>query len=56
MESFDIEGDVFVHSERWSAVSEAPVRADQEVTVTGLDGLVLKVRPLHTAREEQEDV
>ena len=56
MEGFDVEGEVFVHSERWSAISEAPVRADQEITVTGLDGLVLKVRPLHTAREEQEDV
>lgn len=46
MESFDQEGDIFIHSERWTGVSEAPVNKDQAVTVTGLDGLKLKIRPI----------
>ena len=39
------EGEVFVHSERWSAVSDSPLREGQAVVVTGIDGLTLKVRP-----------
>ena len=39
------EGEVFVHSERWSAVSESPLHKDQVIVVTGIDGLTLKVGP-----------
>jgi len=39
------EGEVFVHSERWSAKSDSPLREGQAVVVTGIDGLTLKVRP-----------
>jgi len=39
------EGEVFVHSERWSALSDSPLRKGQTVVVTGIDGLTLKVRP-----------
>ena len=46
LESFEERGEVFVHSERWSAVSEAPVREGQRVIVTGVEGLTLEVRPL----------
>lgn len=46
LETFEGEGEVFVHSERWSAVSTAPVREGQGIEVTGVDGLILKVRPL----------
>jgi membrane-bound serine protease (ClpP class) len=46
LESFEAQGEVFVHSERWTATSEVPVHRDQAVEVTGLDGLVLKVRPI----------
>ena len=42
---FDHEGEVFVHSERWSAVSGSRLRKGQTVVVTGIDGLTLKVRP-----------
>lgn len=56
LENFESEGDVFVHSERWSAVTETQVSKDQAVIVTGLDGLTLKVRPVHTGKQEQEDV
>ena len=38
------EGEVFVHSERWSAISDSPLRKGQVVVVTGIDGLTLKVR------------
>ena len=44
LSDFDGEGDVWLHGERWSAVSEGPVARDQAIVVTGLDGLVLKVR------------
>ena len=39
------EGEVFVHSERWSALSDSPLRKGQAVVVTGIDGLTLKVHP-----------
>lgn len=56
LEDFAGEGHVFVHSERWNAISESPVREEQAVVVTGLDGLRLKVRPVAAESEEQEDV
>ena len=56
LESFDHEGHVFVHSERWNAMAEAPVRQDQAVVVTGVDGLKLKISPVTGATEEREDV
>jgi membrane-bound serine protease (ClpP class) len=40
------EGEVFVHSERWSAVSGSPLHKGQSVVVTGIDGLTLKVGPV----------
>ena len=46
LESFEERGEVFVHSERWSAVSGAPVREGQQIIVTGVEGLTLEVRPL----------
>jgi membrane-bound serine protease (ClpP class) len=56
LEGFSHEGDVFVHSERWHAITESAVSADQSIVVTGLDGLTLKVRPVHIPLKEQEDV
>ena len=50
LEGFEGRGEVFVHSERWSAVSSAPVGKDQKIEVTGVEGLVLQVRPLHEER------
>jgi membrane-bound serine protease (ClpP class) len=43
---FEHDGNVFVHSERWSAVTGSPLREGQAIVVTGVDGLTLKVRPL----------
>ncbi len=56
LEDFESEGEVFVHSERWHAVSESPIQADQAILVIGLDGLTLKVRPADVPFQEQEDV
>jgi len=42
---FEHDGNVFVHSERWNAVTASPLRKGQLVVVTGIDGLILRVRP-----------
>jgi membrane-bound serine protease (ClpP class) len=41
------EGWVRVHSEQWRAHSTEPLKEGQRVRVTGRDGLVLKVKPIH---------
>lgn len=56
LEDFDGEGHVYIHSERWNAIAESPVRANQDVVVTGRDGLTLKVRPANAHTKEQENV
>ena len=56
LRGFENEGEVFVHSERWQAVSESPLAEDQAIVVTGLDGLILRVRPIDKPIQEQEDV
>jgi membrane-bound serine protease (ClpP class) len=43
--AFEHQGSVFVHSERWSAVTASPLREGQAIVVTGIDGLTLEVRP-----------
>jgi membrane-bound serine protease (ClpP class) len=45
LQDFEHEGNVFVHSERWSAVTNSPLREGQAIVVTGIDGLTLDVRP-----------
>ncbi len=45
LDDFDGAGFVFVHGERWGARCAVPLRAGQAVTVTGIDGLILQVRP-----------
>jgi membrane-bound serine protease (ClpP class) len=42
---FERRGQVFVHGERWSAVSSAALREGEAIVVTGIDGLTLEVRP-----------
>lgn len=42
---FEQRGSVYVHSERWSAVTVSPLREGQAIVVTDIDGLTLKVRP-----------
>lgn len=45
MESFQGDGRIRVHGEIWKAHSAEPLRRGQQVRVTGVDGLVLKVEP-----------
>lgn len=45
LSDFERQGDVFVHSERWNAVTGSPLRKGQAIRVTGIDGLILQVRP-----------
>lgn len=54
LESFDRKGEVFVHSERWTGVSESPVREGQAVRVTGVNGLELEVKPLEDSTGERQ--
>ena len=56
LESFEGAGHVYIHSERWNAVAEAPIREKQAIVVTGIDGLTLKVRPAAPESKEQKDV
>lgn len=46
-------GHVFVHSERWSAMSSEPLQAGEEVRVTGREGLVLKVTSSETESSDR---
>lgn len=45
-ESFTGHGHVWIDSESWAAVSDAPVEKDQQVIVRQMDGLILKVEPV----------
>jgi membrane-bound serine protease (ClpP class) len=45
LSDFEHRGDVFVHSERWNAITGSALRQGQAIVVTGVDGLTLKVRP-----------
>jgi membrane-bound serine protease (ClpP class) len=56
LDSFNDEGHVYIHGERWNARAEAPVETQQSVVVTGLDGLTLIVRPMNAETQEQQDV
>ncbi len=45
-EDFDAEGKIWLDGEAWHARTRVPVAKDQEVIVTGVDGLVVDVRPV----------
>jgi membrane-bound serine protease (ClpP class) len=44
------EGQVFVRGELWSALASSPVAAGEEVRVSQVDGLKLRVEPVKSAR------
>jgi len=56
MDDFDSDGMVFVHSESWAAKTNAPVQRDQQVRVTGLDGLTLSVEPVFEGKQAGKKV
>jgi membrane-bound serine protease (ClpP class) len=43
MEDFDETGQVWIHGERWHAVSDRPVHKGDKLRVTAIDGLILSV-------------
>lgn len=45
--ALDPRGKVFVHGEYWHATSETPLETGAVVEVVGVEGLELRVRPLH---------
>ena len=46
MESFIGEGKIWLEGESWHAESAVPIEKDQEVVVTAMDGLILKIKPV----------
>ena len=52
LEDFGSEGKVKTKGEVWQARSPVPVQADQDLKITGTDGLVLLVAPLNTQEEK----
>jgi len=52
LEDFDFEGKVKTRGEIWQARSPVPVQAEQDLKITGTDGLVLLVTPLNTQEEK----
>jgi membrane-bound serine protease (ClpP class) len=48
---FTHRGVVHVHGERWQATSDVPLKRGQVVTVTGVSGLILYVKPATESRE-----
>jgi membrane-bound serine protease (ClpP class) len=51
---FDHQGRVSIHSETWQALSEVPLRKGQQVKVSGIEGLTLRVKPLESSTQEEE--
>ena len=51
---FNEEGRVQVHGETWHAQSRQPVRKNERLKVTAVQGLTLQVEPEHTNREEKQ--
>ena len=46
VDAFSGHGKVWLEGESWQAECDVPLAKDQEVTVTGMDGLVLRVKPV----------
>jgi len=51
---FDRQGRVSIHSETWRALSSAPLHKGQQVKVSGIEGLTLRVGPLDTSTQEEQ--
>jgi membrane-bound serine protease (ClpP class) len=50
IESFQTEGEVWFHGERWKARTSAPVEKGQNLRIIRVDGLWLTVEPIHDSR------
>lgn len=54
IKDFDHKGTVFIHSETWNALSNAPLKKGQQVKVTGMKGLILEVESKKISTKEEE--
>ncbi len=54
LDDFDREGRVSIHSETWRARSDVPLHKGQQVRVSGIEGLTLRVEPLEPSTQEEE--
>lgn len=52
MEDFDREGWVRVHGEQWRARTRSPLKANQQIRVTAIHGLLLEVEPGNNTLED----
>jgi len=52
LHDFEHRGEIFVHSEIWTALSQTPLHKGQQVRVTGMHGLILDVEPLEPSDKE----
>lgn len=46
LDDFDLKGYIHIHGETWQARTGTPVKKNQQVRVTAVDGLVLQVEPI----------
>ena len=46
VEGFETRGFIHIHGENWQAESETPVQAGEKVKVTGIEGLILKIKSM----------
>lgn len=53
--AFDGRGRVHIRGETWAARSEMPLRTGEAVLVTGIDGLVLTVKPIDAQPRERSE-
>ncbi len=51
---FDHKGTVTVHSEHWQALSDRPLHQNQQVKITGIQGLTLIVEPFDSITPEDK--
>ena len=54
LSSFDHEGQVFVHGDRWQARTSTPVTEGQTLRIKSIDGLQLEVEPQGDAPQNEE--
>jgi membrane-bound serine protease (ClpP class) len=56
VDDFDRKGTVSIHSETWNAFSKVQLRKGQQVRVTGVKGLTLRVEPLNNSTREEDSL
>jgi membrane-bound serine protease (ClpP class) len=52
IDDFTGTGMIHIHSENWRASCDQPLRKNEKVRVTAIDGLLLRVMPINTQENE----